>query len=48
VVVMLEGNSDTTAALTTLGIEVHTFQGSEICLNGSGGPTCLTRPIKRG
>jgi N-dimethylarginine dimethylaminohydrolase len=48
VVVLLEGNPDITAALTSLGVEVHTFTGSEICLNGSGGPTCLTRPIKRG
>ena len=48
VVVMLDGNPDTSAALTSLGIEVHTFAGAEICLNGSGGPTCLTRPIRRG
>jgi dimethylargininase len=48
VVVMVEGNPRTAAALATLGCEVHTFPGSEICLNGSGGPTCLTRPILRG
>ena len=35
------------AALEAAGIEVHTFSGREICVNGSGGPTCLTRPIYR-
>lgn len=48
VVVMLEGNTETAGALRSLGIEVHTFEGDEICLNGSGGPTCLTRPVRRG
>lgn len=48
VVVMLEGNPLTCKALEAEGVEVHTFAGSEICLNGSGGPTCLTRPVKRG
>lgn len=48
VVVMLEGNDETAGALRSLGIEVHGFAGGEICLNGSGGPTCLTRPIRRG
>ena len=47
VVVMIEGNPRTQAALEAAGIEVHTFSGREICVNGSGGPTCLTRPIYR-
>ena len=47
VVVMIEGNPRTQAALEEAGIEVHTFSGREICVNGSGGPTCLTRPIYR-
>ncbi len=47
VVVMIEGNPETQAALEAEGIEVHTFSGREICINGSGGPTCLTRPIYR-
>lgn len=47
VVVMVEGNPETRAALEAKGIEVHTFSGREICINGSGGPTCLTRPIYR-
>ena len=27
--------------------EVHTYPATEIGINGSGGPTCLTRPIHR-
>ena len=30
------------------GFDVRTFPGSEICINGAGGPTCLTRPLLRG
>jgi hypothetical protein len=26
---------------------VQTYDGSEISLKGSGGPTCLTRPLLR-
>ena len=47
VVMMVEGNPKTRVALEEAGIEVHTFSGNEICVNGSGGPTCLTRPIVR-
>lgn len=47
VVVMLEGNPQTRAALEGRGVTVHTFVGEQICINGSGGPTCLTRPVHR-
>jgi dimethylargininase len=47
VVVMLEGNPETLTALENRGVEVHTFAGSQVCINGSGGPTCLTRPVRR-
>ncbi len=47
-VVMVEGNTQTQGFLEQQGIEVRTFGGTEICWNGNGGPTCLTRPIKRG
>lgn len=47
VVVMVAGNPVTQARLEDAGVEVHTFAGSEICWNGAGGPTCLTRPIHR-
>ena len=30
-----------------LGCTVHEFFGDHICYPGSGGPTCLTRPICR-
>lgn len=48
VVVMVEGNPVTQRALVDRGCEVHTFAGGEVCINGSGGPTCITRPILRG
>jgi dimethylargininase len=47
VAVMLEGNPLTRAELERRGVQVHTYVGSQICLNGSGGPTCLTRPVHR-
>jgi dimethylargininase len=47
VVVVAAGNPATAAALAAAGCEVHTYEASEIGINGSGGPTCLTRPIWR-
>jgi N-dimethylarginine dimethylaminohydrolase len=47
VVVMAAGNPRTRRALEAAGCEVHEFEAGEIGLNGSGGPTCLTRPILR-
>ena len=47
VAVMVAGNPETERRLAAAGVEVHTFAGEEICLNGSGGPTCLTRPLHR-
>jgi N-dimethylarginine dimethylaminohydrolase len=44
----LEENSKTNARLRAAGFDVRTFSGSELCINGSGGPTCLTRPLLRG
>jgi dimethylargininase len=48
VTVLAEGNPVTERALRDAGCEVHTYAASEIGINGSGGPTCLTRPILRG
>jgi len=48
VVILAEGNPRTAAALSAAGCEVHTYPASEIGVNGSGGPTCMTRPILRG
>jgi N-dimethylarginine dimethylaminohydrolase len=41
------GNDRTTKIIEDNGIEVIEFQASEICYKGSGGPTCLTRPLYR-
>ena len=41
-------NHNTNARLRQAGFDVRTFPGSELCINGSGGPTCLTRPLLRG
>jgi len=41
------GNDKTFKIIEDNGIEVIEFQASEICYKGSGGPTCLTRPIYR-
>jgi N-dimethylarginine dimethylaminohydrolase len=43
----IEENRKTNARLRTAGFDVRTFPGSEVCINGSGGPTCLTRPLLR-
>ena len=45
--IALEENARTNARLRQAGFEVQTFPGSELCLNGNGGPTCLTRPLQR-
>ena len=41
------GRGKMVAALQQAGFDVRTFAGSELCINGSGGPTCLTRPLLR-
>jgi len=38
---------ETNDRLRQAGFEVSTFSGEELCMNGSGGPTCLTRPLLR-
>jgi N-dimethylarginine dimethylaminohydrolase len=48
VAVMAEGNPVTRSRLEAAGAEVHVFPAGEVGVNGSGGPTCLTRPILRG
>lgn len=44
----IEENIKTNQRLQAAGFDVHTFPGSELCINGGGGPTCLTRPLLRG
>ncbi len=41
-------NHKTNDRLRRAGFDVRTFAGSELCINGGGGPTCLTRPLLRG
>jgi N-dimethylarginine dimethylaminohydrolase len=43
----LAGNPVTRARMEAAGVEVHTYEGAHISLNGDGGPTCLTRPLLR-
>ena len=45
--IMIKGNPITKDRLEAEGVEVHTYDGSEISIKGSGGPTCLTRPFLR-
>jgi N-dimethylarginine dimethylaminohydrolase len=45
--IALEENAKTNQRLREGGFDVKTFSGSEICINGGGGPTCLTRPLLR-
>ena len=45
--IMVEGNPRTAAALRLAGCTVYEYEGTEISLKGGGGPTCMTRPLKR-
>jgi dimethylargininase len=47
VVILAAGNPRTEAGLVAAGCEVHTYAATEIGVNGSGGPTCMTRSILR-
>jgi dimethylargininase len=47
VVIIADGNPKIATSLAAAGCEVHTYPASEIGVNGSGGPTCMTRPILR-
>jgi N-dimethylarginine dimethylaminohydrolase len=43
----LEENQETNQKLRQAGFDVRSFPGLELCVNGGGGPTCLTRPLLR-
>lgn len=47
-VFLIRGNPITCDRLIEAGCEVTEFDGQEIGYKGSGGPTCLTRPVLRG
>ena len=44
---MLDGNPITRRRLEAAGADVVVYRGVEISLKGGGGPTCLTRPLRR-
>jgi len=46
-IIMIEDCPTTQALLEAAGCRVDTYAGSEISLKGSGGPTCLARPLIR-
>jgi N-dimethylarginine dimethylaminohydrolase len=45
--IAIEENVKTNQRMRDAGFDVRTFPGLEICINGAGGPTCLTRPLLR-
>lgn len=47
-VVAVDGNPETRRRMEAVGLEVLVYRGREISVKGSGGPTCLTRPLERG
>jgi len=44
---LVSGNPVTRRRLEQAGAEVVEYEGSEISVKGGGGPTCLTRPLRR-
>ncbi|MBL8046305.1 MAG: hypothetical protein JNL09_07190 [Anaerolineales bacterium] len=46
-VIAVAGNPITKARMEAAGVEVWTYEGSDISVKGAGGPTCLTRPFWR-
>ncbi len=44
---MLAGNPITRARLELAGAHVTVYEGDDISVKGGGGPTCLTRPLRR-
>ena len=45
--VMAAGSPVTRSRLEAAGCVVSEFEGTEICIPGAGGPTCLTLPLWR-
>ena len=46
-IIMLEKLPKVQSLLEETGCKIRTYKGDEISRKGEGGPTCLTRPIKR-
>ncbi len=47
VCLMVAGNRVTQERMMEAGCAVHLYKGENISIPGGGGPTCLTRPLKR-
>lgn len=47
VAIVADGNPLTRRGLESAGVEVHAVALGEVGENGSGGVTCLTRPLLR-
>jgi N-dimethylarginine dimethylaminohydrolase len=45
--IMLENLPAVKSGLESAGVDVITYTGLEISCKGEGGPTCLTRPLRR-
>lgn len=45
--IMVDGIPQTRHALHASDIDVHVFKGAALCIACEGGPTCLTRPLRR-
>jgi N-dimethylarginine dimethylaminohydrolase len=48
VALAVKGNPVTRRRMEAAGVDVRTYVGDEISRKGDGGPTCLTRPLRRG
>tara|TARA_B100000965_G_C19568018_1_gene747719 strand:+ start:867 stop:1733 length:867 start_codon:yes stop_codon:yes gene_type:complete len=46
-IIMLEELTSVQSQLERAGCKIRTYKGMEISRKGEGGPTCLTRPLKR-
>ena len=46
-VIAIAENVGTNRRLEDVGVEVMTYPGAQISIPGTGGPTCLTRPLAR-
>ena len=47
-VILVGGNPLTETRLTEAGVSVHMVSGDELCVLGTGGPTCLVQEVLRG
>lgn len=45
--ILIAGNPVVEKKLKDAGVTVHTYEGKELSFRGTGGPTCLTCPVKR-